>query len=150
MISLISVLFLQMATFFSTPTITPAATGTVVVNLEGVRPEKGVVRVALYKENKFLSRGGEIFEDTRPADGTGTHKVVFENVPYGTYALGSYQDFDNDASLSRSAIGIPKEPYGFSKPLVSKWRAPKFDEVSFELNQSSVSHKIVLKTWGQY
>ena len=40
--------------------------------------------------------------------------------------------------LDTNFLGIPKEPYGFSNEKKGRFGPPKFKEVSFTLNKSSI------------
>ncbi|NJO87172.1 MAG: DUF2141 domain-containing protein [Lewinella sp.] len=68
----------------------------------------------------------------------------------GTYALAAYQDLNNNGKLDRSLLGIPTEPYGFMRTPASKWRPPRWEEISFSLNQESGPVEIKLRDWQQY
>ena len=61
--------------------------------------------------------------------------MVFDNLPYGKYAVVSYHDLNNNNKFDRNWIGIPKEPFALSKNEKTKLRKPKFKEMAFELNQ---------------
>ena len=136
--------------FFVAPTPeTEMETGTVTITFTNVELNKGVVRSALYAKEGFLKRDGELY-DSKEKSTNSTITVTYNNIPYGTYAIASYQDANEDAKLSSNAIGIPNEAYGFSKPLPSKWRVPKFEDVSFVLDSSSENFNIELNYWKDH
>jgi uncharacterized protein (DUF2141 family) len=148
---MIIVLFtLLMNFFFVTPTPeTEMETGTVTITFTNVELNKGVVRSALYVKEGFLKRDGELY-DSKEKTTSSTITVTYNNIPYGTYAIASYQDANEDAKLSSNAIGVPNEAYGFSKPLQSKWSVPKFEDVSFVLDSSSENFNIELNYWRNH
>lgn len=125
----------------------PEKTGSVIITFKNVEVGQGVLRSALYGKEGFLKRDGELYDSKQKADRE-TIVVVYENIPYGTYAIASYQDKDENAQLSKSWIGMPNEAYGFSKPLASKWRVPKFEEVAFVLDSSEASFSVELNYWS--
>lgn len=139
-----------LAGVFISPDNKPENTGTITVTLKNVEPNKGIMRVGLYVKKGFLDRDAEIMGTNDPAGGGSSQVTVFKNVPYGRYAVGSYQDVNSDWVLNSTMIGIPTETYGFSKVPGSKWRKPRFEEVAFDLNQSNMHLTIELKKWGDY
>ncbi len=144
------VLFTLLASlFFAHPPKEEVQTGTVTITFTNVEVGKGVLRSALYVKDGFLKRDGELYDSKEPTNSS-TIVVTYDNIPYGTYAIASYQDKNEDAKLSANAIGIPKEAYGFSKPLKSKWRVPKFDEVSFDLDSPNEKFNVKLNYWRNH
>ncbi|MCE7067873.1 DUF2141 domain-containing protein [Dyadobacter sp. CY326] len=103
------------------------------VEFTNVKKGKGKLWIAVYKPgDKF---GGK----EKPAN----YKIIdvkeatpqnaqFDLAP-GRYALAVYHDLNSNDELDKNFIGIPKEPYGFSKNFRPKFSAPKFDDCAFEL-----------------
>ncbi len=128
---------------------TQGQTGTVVLTITNLEPNKGELRAAIYPENGFLEGKGHLEDHVIEMGDETSMTVTFENVSYGTYALASYQDLDTSHKLSQNRIGIPNEPYGFSGKPGSKWRKPRFSEVAFELDQPKMEFTIELKYWRE-
>lgn len=74
-----------------------------------------------------------------------TIPFTFPNVPQGTYAIQVFQDVNGNGDMDEGSFG-PKEPWGLSnltkKP---KLRAPKWDEVKFDVNQDVTNLTIIVK-----
>ncbi len=136
---------------FGKPNSTPTVeTGKVILIMENLEPNKGEIRSAIYKKEGFLDKHGHIEDSVLPMGDFTTKTVVFDNLPYGDYVLAAYQDLDTSHKLSSNMIGVPNEPYAFSKTPGSKWRKPNFEECSFKLDQSEVTVTLKLKYWKQY
>ncbi len=136
---------------FSTPNIIEEETGTIKVVLTGVKPNKGIMRVAIYnKKDNFLDRDSEIMRTNDRAGNSTTQTTYFYNVPKGKIAVGCYQDVNEDWKLNGNMVGIPNEKYGFSKVPKSKWRKPRFDEVAIDYDGTETTVNIELKYWGDY
>ena len=62
------------------------------------------------------------------------HNVAFkfEDVPVGTYAIQAFQDVNGNGVLDSGNFG-PKEPWGMYRPKRPTFRAPRFDEIKFEV-----------------
>ena len=72
-------------------------------------------------------------------------KIVYENVPYGTYALCTHQDINNNGKMDKTFFGFPAEPYGLSNNPTIYFSIPTFDECKFEVNQKNTIVKLIMK-----
>ncbi|KAA6456642.1 aldehyde dehydrogenase family protein [Acidobacteria bacterium AB60] len=74
-----------------------------------------------------------------------TAKLRIEtDVPLGTYAVSVYQDSNGNHKLDRNLIGIPREPVGASNNPTSHMGPPRFDECSFNVEDTSKTISITL------
>ena len=64
-----------------------------------------------------------------------TVKVVFPEVPHGTYAITSFHDLNNNDKVDRNLLGIPREPVAVSKMKQKVLRKPKFNEAKLNFNK---------------
>jgi uncharacterized protein (DUF2141 family) len=55
------------------------------------------------------------------------------NLPPGRYVIAAFQDTDGDGKLTKGALGIPREPFGFSNGARARFGLPAFDAAAFEL-----------------
>ena len=76
------------------------------------------------KEYKFKPKGKVL-----------TAKIT--NLKFGTYALALYQDVDNNGKINKNFIGVPTEPYAFSRNYKPKVKAPDFDDCKFDYSAKS-------------
>ncbi|HEX4159713.1 MAG TPA: DUF2141 domain-containing protein [Rhizomicrobium sp.] len=108
------------------------AGGTLVVRIEKVAPE-GIVRLGVYTQATYPDdNAAPVASADVPAVG-GETVITLQNVPTGTYAIEVYQDLNSNGKVDKNFLGIPKEPYGFSRdarPFLSK---PDFARVKFEV-----------------
>jgi uncharacterized protein (DUF2141 family) len=70
---------------------------------------------------------------------------VFENVPYGTYAVSVIHDEGCCGELHKNCFGIPKEGVGTSNNPHFFLGPPSFDCASFELKSEEVEIEVRLK-----
>lgn len=97
-----------------------------------------MVLLALYTSHAdFL--GEDIFMGKEASVIHGKATIVFQNVPYGRYAMSSFFDKNENGRLDTNFIGIPKEPYAFSMNPSSNFGPPSFDEAAFTLDSLSQS-----------
>ncbi|WP_221394418.1 DUF2141 domain-containing protein [Dyadobacter sp. NIV53] len=107
-------------------------TATLQVQITNVKNGNGKIWIALFRpDEKFgTNKPGiaKIISVTSADDQTAT----FELAP-GRYALAMYHDLNGNDLMDRNFVGIPKEPYGFSKNFRPRFSAPSFEDCAFEL-----------------
>lgn len=106
--------------------------------------KKGILKLELFGERKFLKREGKLRRIRVPAaDGPQT---VCINLPTpGKYAVVGYQDKDGDRRLKKKWNYTPKEPYGLSNnPKIKSLRIPKFSEAAIDVPMEGVDIDIHL------
>ncbi|MGB4772880.1 MAG: DUF2141 domain-containing protein [Chitinophagaceae bacterium] len=114
------------------------------VDISGEAISGSTIHIALYRpEDKFPSEQTAFRTATIKAEGNITN-VKFE-VPYGDYALAVFQDENANGKLDKTAIGFPKEPFGFSNNFRPKLSKPKFRNCSFTFSEQSVKTVIKLR-----
>jgi uncharacterized protein (DUF2141 family) len=130
-----------------TPAAASAATqpcdraGSMLVQVTGVRSDKGVLVVVLYgdKPEEFLKKGGRIARERTPAR-PGSVGICLDAPRPGTYAIAVYHDENDNGKFDRSWTGLPTEGFGVSnnpKPLL---RAPTLAESAIQVGSG---HKVV-------
>ena len=112
-----------------------AQAGTVEVRVAGVTA-KGTVKVAVCDKERFLKQCA--YSASAPAQ-AGETLVLVKGIPAGTWAVLAYQDENGNGELDRNLIGIPKEPYGFSRDARSKFGPPGFEDAAIEVGESATT-----------
>jgi len=124
-----------------------AVTGTIIIEFPNIQPNQGMIEVSLYdKRDAFLVKD-QFIQKRRAKIVNGRAEVVCENIPFGKIAVGSYHDIDNDETYDKNIIGLPVEPYAFSKPPVCNWRKPRFEEVAIDFTHSGQVVKMKFRTF---
>lgn len=115
-------------------------TGELIVELDGLKSDKGRLAVALYDSSEnWLSNNikGQMVDIV---DGKAT--VIFKDVSYGTYGISSFHDKNNNEKLDTGIFGIPKEPYASSRGAKGRFGPPKWENAKFEINASQTTEHI--------
>ncbi|MBK9014313.1 MAG: DUF2141 domain-containing protein [Saprospiraceae bacterium] len=117
---------------------------------QGIERAGGTVRLAMYgsKVDFMLEEKAMLYNFK--VDKKGTLEVVIENLPIGSHAFAVFLDENNNMVLDKNLMGVPTEPYGFSKEPPSKWRLPTWEEAVFEHRQSGKAHVVSLKRWALF
>ena len=76
--------------------------------IDGFPSDKGLAMIQVSN-----AKGEVVKQLTAPIKG-GTSEATIADLPAGSYAVACFHDANGDAKLNTSALGMPKEAYGFS------------------------------------
>jgi uncharacterized protein (DUF2141 family) len=122
-------------------------TGSIKASFTKVRNGDGQLAVALFssREGFPVKIARAMAKKLVPANDPKC-EVVFENVPYGSYAVSVFHDQNNNGKLDTVfLIGIPKEGVGCSNNPKSRFGPPSFADSKFTLDSREVELTIELK-----
>jgi uncharacterized protein (DUF2141 family) len=109
-----------------------SAPATLSIHVQNVAPE-GIVRLGLYTEAQYPDDNSTpVMSADVPAVG-GETVITLKNVPVGTYAIEVFQDLNSNGKMDSNFLGLPKEPYGFSRDAHPRLSKPDFSRVKFEV-----------------
>lgn len=115
------------------------------VDLAGIAKTDGQIFVALFNSADGFPRKG-YWKGQEVAPSKGGVRVVFRDVPEGTYAVTAYHDLDGNKKLNTNGLGIPTEPLAFSRDAVAVMDGPpKFSNASFKVGTQPKSINLTLK-----
>ncbi len=124
--------------------------GNLTLRFEGIEKAGGTVRLALYnRPSEFMVEEKAVLYNFK-ADKKGKLEATIENLPVGSYGFAVFFDENNNKELDKNLVGVPVEPYGFSKDPPSKWRLPTWEEVKFDIGTSNKSIDVNLKRWALF
>lgn len=126
--------------------IGPASETWLTVAVQGVRNDRGLVAVTLYADNpsKFLAKHGGLYTVRVAAQAGNTTICLFVPTP-ATYALATYHDENASRHLDRSALGLPKEGFGFSNNASTFFGLPSFRAVRLAVPRAGFATQIKLR-----
>ena len=108
---------------------TPAAT--LVIQVHAVSPAGGTLRLGLYDEARYPDDRSTPVASADVTAEMGLTTVTLTNVPPGTYAIETFQDINNNNKMDTSWLGLPQEPFGFSRDARPHLSKPDFAKVKF-------------------
>jgi uncharacterized protein (DUF2141 family) len=101
------------------------------VRIEGLTSQQGQVVLQVYDDPKtFLDQSTVVvipLDAVDPTDGSVTAVVSLPPVAVGICA---YHDRNHNGTIDRTMVGIPLEPYGWSRGKHFKWTPPFWNEVA--------------------
>jgi uncharacterized protein (DUF2141 family) len=109
-------------------------TGNLEIRITGLRNTKGKVSVNLFDnpdgfpEDPLKSFGWKSVK-TVPD----TVVIIFEELPFGNYAISVLHDENEDGRMEKSLMGIPREGFAFSNKCVPKFRSPDYKDAVISL-----------------
>lgn len=117
-------------------------TGTLEVSLEGLRNQRGIVRVCLTADPAYFPRCQGDPRAQRINVPVGQARGLrFEAAPPGIYAISAMHDENGNGRLD-TLLGIPREGFGFSRNPRVTFGAPRFEAVRFQVNAGHNSQRI--------
>jgi uncharacterized protein (DUF2141 family) len=135
----------------------PALAGELRIDIDGLRAPKGTVLIGLYDSEQSFDRAIELAGESgyrndpqRVAgaalrvDGGSKASIAFANLAPGRYAVIAFHDEDGDGRLDKNLLGVPTEPYGFSKGAHGFLSAPSFKDAAVAFDGADVTVAIVL------
>lgn len=138
-------LFAILFIFFMTTAPSNIKKATLEVTIGNVKNDKGFILVSLFnEEDGFPGQSDSAFKNEKIAADLTENKIVFENIPLGTYAIAVFHDENDNGQLDKNLLGIPTEGYGSSNNQKKLFRAPNFDECKFKVEEAAISIDIRL------
>jgi uncharacterized protein (DUF2141 family) len=93
---------------------------------------KGTIYIALYDREeawKTVRDPRQVSRDSYADNFTKT----FKDLPPGRYAIRLFVDENDNGKLDRNPLGIPVEPYGFSRDATGMMGPPTFDDAAIDM-----------------
>ena len=110
-----------------------SAQSTITVIVEGVINDQGTINAALYDSSEGFLKFDKVFAAVSSAAQEGQTRLMFKDIPNGTYAIALFHDKNANNALDTNWMGIPKEKVAFSMAKMKLFGPPSFKECAFEL-----------------
>lgn len=126
----------------------PPTTGSLYVAVGNVKLAEGTIWIGVYEsEADFLDRDKARLVAAK-VQTTGEAIIEIPDLVYGkAYALGLFHDENDNGEFDTNFLGLPAEPWAFSGVLKSRFRLPRFNEVSFTFERGMLRQELLLRKW---
>jgi len=116
------------------PADAATSTGTLVVEVEGLKDDSGRLHAALYaSEDGFPTKPEKAVAQADVAISGGKARVVFRGLPPGGYAVAAYHDENGNGKLDTGFLGIPSEGLASSNDAKGFMGPPSFEKARVEV-----------------
>ena len=112
-----------------------------IVNIFGLRNDKGDVHIALYDNPKVFPSSDYMLREVKRRITNRKIEYRFTNLPSGYYALATYHDENGNDSFDTNFLGLPTEGYAFSNDAQAYLGPPSFLDAQIALKlEGSITH----------
>ena len=122
----------------------PAAAAGLSIDVSGIPPAVGNLRVSLFTRDNWLDDGRQTATLVVPATSPNM-TVNFPDLPPGTYGIALIHDADGNGDMTYTLLGLPDEGFGFSNNVVPLLSAPSFDDAAFALGADGKHLQVALR-----
>lgn len=120
--------------------------GKLTVEIDGFKNQEGQVCVNLFAGSQgFPNNRQRVLKRQCTQISEIPLKLTFDNLKPGSYAVAVIQDLNGDGTLNRNSLGMPVEPFGFSRNPEVRTSAPKFGDTAFVLAGPNTIIQIQMK-----
>ena len=124
-----------------------AATGhaSLTIHIERISPRGGILRLGVYDAAHYADDNAKPVASADVPATLGEVNITLKDLAPGRYAIEAFQDINGNGKMDTSWIGLPLEPYGFSRdarPFLSK---PGFNATAFSLAPGANSETLHLQ-----
>ena len=132
-----------MVSLWTMPALSQEA-ATLTIHVDGVAPQ-GIVRLGLYTQAAYPDDKSEPLASADVTAVAGETVVTLANITPGTYAIEVFQDLNGNGKMDTGFLGLPKEPYGFSRDAKPRLSKPDFSRVKFDVAAGANSQTLHLQ-----
>lgn len=105
------------------------------IMVTNINTPEGSIEMGVFNSPKTFLRIGKEYKTYSQKVENETVIFLLKDIKKGDYAISIYHDVNSDHKCNLGFLGIPEEPYGFSKnfrPILSK---PTFNDCKINANQ---------------
>ncbi len=112
------------------------------LELKNVNSDKGEMLIAIHnRAETFLKNEQKPFRQSINKLPIQNNQIIFE-VPKGEYSITLFHDLNSNQKLDKNFLGIPTEPFGFSKNPRLFFGPPSYEESLIPIHQNK---KVVIE-----
>lgn len=118
-------------------------TGDMAVTVTNIESSEGKIRAVLFKGKEGFPDDSEKAYRSASVDAQkGKTTFVFEDLPYGEYAISLLHDKNENGKMDTNFVGYPQEGYGISNNKNPGISMPKYEDAHFH-HQSSPNKVLI-------
>jgi len=121
------------------------ATASLTIRIENVSPGGGMLRLGFYDAARYPDNDSAAVASADVKAELGETIVTLHNIVPGTYAIQAFQDINGNGKMDTSWVGLPLEPFGFSRDARPHLHKPHFSAVKFAVEAGENSQTLHLQ-----
>ena len=104
-----------------------------------IKTQKGAIEIGIFNTSNGFLKKGQAYKTDRKSVSNDTVVFILKDLPKGDYAISLFHDVNSNKKCDLNFIGIPLEPYGFSKNVRPKLSKPSFEDCKLLLNANTTT-----------
>jgi uncharacterized protein (DUF2141 family) len=125
-------------------TANAALAGDLTIEVSVPSGKQGTVMAAIFDKAEGFPRGTAL-RTARAQSINGKTTLLFTDLPKGDYAVTAFLDENSNTKLDTNLLGIPTEPYGFSRNARGLMGPPTFADAAVRVEDSAQLQAFDLK-----
>lgn len=114
----------------------PPETVEIKILVTNIQTLKGSIELGIFNHPKTFLKKGEAYKTYSQKVTTDTMIFLLKGFKKDYYAISLFHDINSDNECNLNFLGIPIEPYGFSKNFKPKFSKPSFDHCKINVSQN--------------
>jgi uncharacterized protein (DUF2141 family) len=110
-----------------------AAAEDLTVEIQHVTPNSGPVMVAVYDKAQDFPAPQKGLTGQAIEAHADSAVAIFHGLAAGRYAVAAYQDLNRNGKFDKNFLGLPTEPYGFSRDARGSLGPPSFEAAAVDV-----------------
>lgn len=136
------ILVLSQFTFAQDSIKSDPQTGNLILNISGFENNEGSVRIALANSKEEYQTKGKAFRAAIVPIKDEKSQFIFEELPFGIYAIKIFHDENDNGELDTNFLGIPTENYGFSNNAKGSFGPAGWEDAKFKFDKDTMITEI--------
>lgn len=122
----------------------PAETVDLKIVITNISALKGKMEMGIFNSPKTFLEKGQAYKTYTEKVTNDSLIFMLKGVPKDNYAVSVYHDKNSDNKCNLNFLGIPVEPYGFSKNFKPRLSKPGFDDCKINVQKNmSISIRLI-------
>jgi uncharacterized protein (DUF2141 family) len=117
-------------------------TGILTIIVTGLENDDGEVLIAVSNSRENYEGNDSVFVGVNVKIENKKTEYIFEELPFGEYAIKLFHDENMDGELDSNFLGIPTEDYGFSNNASGTFGPADYDDAKFLFDQTEMTMNI--------
>ncbi len=106
------------------------------ITITNIKAQKGSILLGIFSSSETFLKKGKAFKGVTKSVTGDTMVFILKDLPKGDYAVSLFHDVNADQKCNLNFIGIPIEPYGFSRNFKPRMSKPSFSDCKISLNSN--------------